>query len=42
MAEAKTAIEESSASKPEGEAITDPKSKAALVVVSLEIGRAHV
>ncbi len=40
MAEAKTAIEESSASKPEGEAITDPKSKAALVVVSLGADRA--
>ena len=40
MAEPKTAIEESSTTKPEGEAITDPKSKAALVVVSLGADRA--
>ena len=40
MAEAKTTIEEGSATKPEGEAITDPKSKAALVVVSLGADRA--
>ena len=33
-------VETSNSGKPEGEAITDPKSKAALVVISLGADRA--
>ena len=40
MAEAAREIETNSSGKPEGEAITDPKSKAALVVISLGADRA--
>lgn len=40
MAEASMAVTENNAGKPEGDAITDPKSKAALVVISLGADRA--